>query len=214
MPEFVELPYYKRPDLSPYLIHLTKRSKKSGKSAKENLLNILREGVIHPSSSQWGFIKGNQSATCFMDVPIAALKQVLTTENVESEYPRYEPYGIVISKQYAYQQGARPVLYLSDDELQQLQIPDDQRWRVVKFDASDNEWTGWVHEREWRVPGAFELPRSHGFTAALVKTANQVPGIYEQLLESPTQFASKPHSVIPIQVVCEGLPYLADSPIE
>lgn len=98
MPEFTELPYYKRPDLSPYLVHLTKRNQNTGKSARENLLSILREGVIRPSSSDWGFIKGNQEAACLMDVPISALKHVLTTENVASPYPRYEPYGIVISK--------------------------------------------------------------------------------------------------------------------
>lgn len=208
MPEFTELPYYKRPDLSPYLIHLTKRSKKTGQSAKENLLSILREGIIHPSTSEWGFIKGNQSATCFMDVPISSLKHVLTTENVASPYPRYEPYGIVISKQYAYEQGARPVLYLSKEEMRALDVPEDQLWRVVDFDVSGDDWSGWLHEREWRIPGPFELPQSHTFTAALVKSAVEVPSIREELVRSSSEFSSIPRSVIPVQVVCEGLPWL------
>lgn len=214
MPDFVELPYYKRSDLSPYLIHLTKRNKTTGATAKENLLSILREGTIHPSTSDWGFIKGNQAATCFMDVPISALKQVLTRENVDSEYPRYEPYGIVISKQYAYKHGARPVLYLSQEEMREMSVPDDQLWRVVDFDVSGDEWTGWLHEREWRAPGAFELPRSHTFTAALVKSSAEVPAIREELVRSPGDFASIPRAVLPLQVVCEGLPYLESSEVQ
>lgn len=208
MPEFTELPYYKRPDLSPYLIHLTKRNHKTGTSARDNLMSILREGVIQPSSSRWGFIKGDQEATCLMDVPISALKHVLTTENVASPYPRYEPYGIVISKQYAYKQGARPVLYLSHEEMEALNVPDDQLWRVVHFDVTEEDWAGWLHEREWRCPGPFELPQRHTFTAALVKTASEVPAIRKQLVRHEAEFASVPRSVIPVQVVCEGLPWL------
>lgn len=151
MPELVELPYYKRPDLTPYLIHLTKRS--SGGSALDNLRSILQEGAIRPSSSQRGFIKGNQSATCFMDVPIAALKHVLTEDNVDRSAPRYEPFGIMVGKKYAYEHGARPVLHLSDDELNAMRVPQDQLWRVVKFELEGEDWKSWHHEREWRAPG-------------------------------------------------------------
>lgn len=42
--DFEELPFKVRPDLTPYLIHLTKAH--GGRSAIENLARILRTGVI------------------------------------------------------------------------------------------------------------------------------------------------------------------------
>jgi hypothetical protein len=44
-PEFEGLPFNEHPDLTPYLIHLTKNTLKDDKyTAFENLVNILREG--------------------------------------------------------------------------------------------------------------------------------------------------------------------------
>jgi hypothetical protein len=37
-----------------------------------------------------------------MDIPFQALKYVLTPENADPQKPRYEPYGVVITKGYAY----------------------------------------------------------------------------------------------------------------
>lgn len=90
-------------------------------------------------------------------------------------------------------------------------MPDDQLWRVVHFDVTEEDWTGWLHEREWRCPGPFELPRSHTFTAAPVKTSSEVPAVRRQLVGDEDQFASVPRSVIPVQVVCEGLPWLDEN---
>lgn len=64
-------PLFDRPDLTPCLIHLTKRTR--DKSAFENLLSILQEGQIN-SSGNAGFIKGKITATCFMDMPFKHLK--------------------------------------------------------------------------------------------------------------------------------------------
>ncbi len=47
IPEFNDLPFNERPDLTPYLIHLTRNSFGQNKrSAFENLLMILRDGKI------------------------------------------------------------------------------------------------------------------------------------------------------------------------
>lgn len=117
LPEFEDLPFYDRPDLTPYLVHLTKNSKKEdGFSAFENLVNILEEGKIRGSKSSKGFIKRPRRASCFMDVPFSALKYVLNPRDRDPENPRYEPYGIVVTKKYAHRMGCRPVLYLADDE--------------------------------------------------------------------------------------------------
>jgi hypothetical protein len=47
------------------------------------------------------------------------LKYVLADENAS----RYEPFGLVISKSYAYQHDCRPVCYLSDSEAEEMQVP-------------------------------------------------------------------------------------------
>ena len=203
MPYFDELPFHDRPDLSPYLIHFTKNSKRAdGYTAFGNLCNILETGRIWGSNTSKGFIKGPNKAVCFMDVPFMSLKYIFTEDNTKRDRPRYEPYGVLVSKQYAYSNGARPVLYLSDRETTRLGIPDEELWRVVKLYAdSDGNWICWLQEREWRKKGRFYLPSKS--IAALVKTtkeAQKLTGIIES-----ENYKCKPTSVIPLGVVCQGL---------
>ena len=118
LPQFYELPFNSRPDLTPFLLHFTKHTNaEDGFSSYENLVNILEEGEIWASDTKKGFIKGRIKATCFMDVPFASLKYVLTPENADPQKPRYEPYGLAVTKRYAYKHKCRPVLYLSKAEL-------------------------------------------------------------------------------------------------
>jgi hypothetical protein len=105
-------------------------------------------------------IKGSSSAACFMDVPFASLKYVLTPENTDPQSPRYEPYGIVVTKRYAYDEGCRPVLYLSNNELDDMRIPKSHLWRVVRFEVSRDGWISWLHEREWRCKAVLNCRRS------------------------------------------------------
>src|SRR5665213_1449380 len=117
LPAFEDLPFHERPDLTPYLIHLTKNTRTEDKySALDNLTSILRTVRIDGSNKGKGFIKGPHRAACFMDVPFMALKYVLTKENCSAHNPRYEPYGIFVGKKFAYKTGCRPVLYLSNTE--------------------------------------------------------------------------------------------------
>jgi hypothetical protein len=82
MPEFEDLPFFERPDLSPYLVHLTKNTRADDDySAHNNLVSILMSGKIFGSEKKKGFIKGPNSATCFMDVPFYSLKYILNGEN-------------------------------------------------------------------------------------------------------------------------------------
>lgn len=212
MPHFVEYPYYVRPDLTPYLIHLTKGDPESGITARDRLLQILRDGIIRGSDPDTGHIKGAHPAVCLMDVPFMALKYVLSDANVKRG--RYEPYGLVISKTWAYGSGARPALYLSRDETRDL-IPQDEHWRVVHFDGSDPEdWQGWLHEREWRLKGDLKLPSPHGFTGVLVKSPSECRAIHEASEDDEFPIPSRPRAVIPIQVICQGLPYLDSDDID
>jgi hypothetical protein len=57
-PDFEDLPFFERPDLTPYLIHLTKNTKADDDySAFENLVSILQNGEIWGSKKEKGFIK-------------------------------------------------------------------------------------------------------------------------------------------------------------
>jgi len=204
LPQFDELPFNERPDLSPYLIHLTKNTEATdGFSAYDNLVNILQTGQINGSKPRQGMIKGNHRAACFMDVPFASLKYVLTPDNTDRQKPRYEPYGIAVTKKYAYESGCRPVLYLSNDEVDRLDIPSAELWRVVRFESTRDGWISWVHEREWRSKGHFELsPRPH---AVFVRNTVEAERLTKDLAKNPDDYECRPGSVIPMTVLCQGL---------
>ena len=203
LPQFDELPFNARPDLTPYLIHLTKNTKKDKYSGFDNLVSILQTGEIWGSDSSQGFIKGPNRAACFMDIPFQALKHVLTPENADPQSPRYEPYGVVITKMFAYTHGCRPVLYLSDEETKRLRIPADELWRVVRFDVSKKGWICWLHEREWRCKGSFDLPSK--IQAVLVKNTNDAKHLADRIAKEAKSFKCLPKSIIPLTVVSQGL---------
>jgi len=194
--DYRKLPFWTRPDLTPYLIHLTRT--RGGRSAFENLVKILRTGAIE-GSTRTGFIKGSTPAACFMDVPFHALKAVCTPENAK----RYEPYGVVVTKRTAYDRGARPVLYLSDKEQDRLNLPENELWRVVKLEVSGEGWVSWLHEREWRCPEEFRLPNQ--FVGVIVRSLNEAVGL-RQLLGEEEDFKARPKCILPLEVICQGLP--------
>lgn len=204
LPAFDELPFNARPDLTPYLLHLTKNTKPEDEfSAYDNLVSILKTGKIWGSSSKKGFIKGPSKAACFMDVPFASLKYVLTPENSDPQSPRYEPYGIAVTKRYAYDEGCRPVLYLSDAETTDLQIPRGELWRVVRFEVSKKGWISWLHEREWRCKGNFTLPRAP--QAVFVRNTREAERLTKEIAACKSEFRCRPRAVVPLTVMCQGL---------
>lgn len=134
-----------------------------------------------------------------MDVPFASLKHVCTNKN----RARYEPYGVVVSKGYAYKTGARPVLYLSNEECEALRVPAAEMWRVVRFEVDDDGgWISWLHEREWRCPDEFRLPKT--IKAVVVKSTKDALKLHDRL-HSSDDFACRPSSILPLDVVCQGL---------
>lgn len=206
-PEFEDLPFFERPDLTPYLIHLTKNSRsENGSSAFDNLVNILKHGKVWASTSSQGFIKGPNPATCFMDVPFYALKYILNKKNTDPDNPRYEPFGIFVTKKYAYNHGCRPVLYLSNREVQDLRIPEDELWRVVRFEVSAQGWVSWLHEREWRCKDSFLLPTEP--LGVLVKNTSYIERLKKKIANASNKFQAIPKSIIPLSVLCQGLPQL------
>lgn len=201
------LPFSQRPDLSPFLVHLTKNTAREDEyDAFDNLVSILKTGEVFGSTTKKGFIKGRSRASCFMDVPLSSLKYVLNEANTNPDHPRYEPFGIVVSKKYAYENGCRPVLYLSDTETKALQIPQDELWRVVRLEGVDGFNVNWLHEREWRAKGAFPVPTK--VRAVLVKNTQSAERLHKLIGRERDEFKSVPASIIPLSVLCQGLPYL------
>jgi hypothetical protein len=203
-----DLPFFERPDLSPYLVHLTRSSnEQNGSSAFENLVSILSDGKIEGSTTKKGFIKGNNPATCFMDIPLSSLKYVLNESNTDPANPRYEPYGIVVTKKTAYKKGCRPVIYLSNSEMNQLGIDEDEKWRIVRLENVDGVGINWIHEREWRCKGSFDVPESP--IAVLVKDSDEATRLQKIISKNKRQLTSIPKSIIPLSILCQGLPYMA-----
>jgi hypothetical protein len=200
-PEFEDLPFFERPDLTPYLIHLTKKSKR--RSAFENLVRILGDRKIEGSTKSSGFIQGPNPAVCLMDVPFVSLKYILNKANTGRDRPRYEPFGIFITKKYAYENGCRPVLYLSDEEKREMNIPKNEWWRIVRLEVQKDLWISWLHEREWRCKNNLHIPDEP--IGVLVKSTKYVSMLNKEL---DGKFDSIPRCIIPLTVVCQGLPYL------
>ena len=124
-------------------------------SALDVLCKILKSGIIHGSKKE-GYIKGPNAAVCFSECPLSFIKY-FASDN-EKKGARYRFYGIAISKKAAFENGARPVIYLPDNEGEW--IPMDQKWRHVRFEYGNVDWT---FEREWRKKGDLDLNQLPGF---------------------------------------------------
>jgi hypothetical protein len=142
-----------RGDIVNSLVHLTRE--KGDSSALEVLCQILSDGELIGSSKK-GFIKGPNSAVCFTETPLSSLKHFATKSN-QKEYARYRFYGIALNKEGAFNLGARPVIYLPDNEGDW--IPQEQKWRHVRYEYDKVDWT---HEREWRKKGNLDLTKLVG----------------------------------------------------
>ncbi len=78
----------------------------------------------------------------------------------------------------------------------------------MTLEASKAGWISWLHEREWRCPGHFDLPRlPRTFRAALVKTTADAVRLQAEMEARHGNLLSAPRSIIPLEVVCQGLDY-------
>jgi hypothetical protein len=114
-----------RHDLTDYVVHLTRGTWNNGKpkSGLTVLLDILRAGYVAPSfaprtnrhGGEKPTIQGPYPVVCFTDQPLSAL---LTTLSIAND--RYEGYGIAFFKPFLHNDGARPVLYATEEDLRLL----------------------------------------------------------------------------------------------
>lgn len=112
-----------------------------------------------------GYIRQNNKAVCFQDVPLYSLAENLAYEDevrkkcatIENKVKsRYEAFGLRFNKGILFQKGARPVIYGTKSELDNL--PSDVQWRCVQLDLTNsNSIVDWTHEREWRIAGDLQF---------------------------------------------------------
>jgi len=130
-----------RIDISPYLIHFTKGEDYD--HAFENLLSIISSQTIYGSNN---LIKGSYNCVCFSEAPLECLNNGLINENY---YSKYSPFGVVITKEWLFSLGGRPVIYQGEGEFDQLS--EDLRWRHMTYDPTSNPKIDFTWEREWRI---------------------------------------------------------------
>ncbi|MGH7429143.1 MAG: hypothetical protein ACREJ4_12440, partial [Candidatus Methylomirabilaceae bacterium] len=86
----------------------------------------------------------------------------------KKERPRYEPYGIAVSKARLFAQGGRPVIYDYPDARDTL--PESHRYRFVPYDPLNGIYFTW--ERKWRIK-TDALPLDPKHTLVIVPTADE-----------------------------------------
>lgn len=130
-----------RADISPYLIHFTKGNDLN--DAFANLLSITASQIIYGSNNK---IKGEYNCVCFSESPIESIPQGLINTN---NYSKYSPFGILVSKEWLFYQGGRPVIYQPLEEFELLS--ECVRWRHVTYNPIANQPIDLSWEREWRI---------------------------------------------------------------
>ena len=76
---------------------------------------------------------------------------------------------------------------------------------VRRFEAGDEGWISWLHEREWRCKGNYQLPRN---AAVLVRNSTYVERLHDRIRKASKEFKIHPRAIIPLTILCQGLPQL------
>ncbi len=121
-------------------------SKSMSASAFCNLEKILYDEKLI-GTSNWSH---GENCICFNEAPIQELNSIfslVTIASSEKERPRYEPYGIAVSKKYLFEKGGRPVIYDHPSAFDELSPS--QKYRFVPYDPVNGMDFTW--EREWRI---------------------------------------------------------------
>ncbi len=177
-----------RRDLGNLLFHFTRNRYASGQqrpeaTASQVLREILREGYLRGSDN---LIKGAHKCICFTEAPIseiAALFQLASIAADESERPKYEPYGIAVTKEWLFSFGGRHVIYEPDSEYEKL--PGEFRHRHVRYEP--NEGIDFTWEREWRVK-ADQLPLNPEQTLVVVPTSQEAFDLMFEMAKWEAEF--------------------------
>jgi hypothetical protein len=134
-------------------------------TAGNRLTSILRQGALRGSST-WTY---GLDTVCFTEAPIQEFNAIFELNSIASENrlrPRYEPYGVAVTKAWLYSLGGRPVIYDSPTALEGFPRP--LLYRFCPYDPTSGIDFTW--EREWRVQTRLlQLEPAH--TLVIVPTA-------------------------------------------
>jgi hypothetical protein len=129
-----------RTDVSDFLIHFTRGD---SEEAFGTLRKIIRDRGLLGSSN---CIKGGFSCVCFSEAPPESLPDGLVNPR---NYLKYSPFGVMVQKRWLYSQGGRLVIYQSQTEYEML--PNELRWRHVRYEPDKKPPIDFSWEREWRI---------------------------------------------------------------
>lgn len=146
-------------------------------SASAVLRKILYEGKII-GTSKWTY---GENCICFTEAPIQEFNSIFSLIEIASskeERPRYEPYGIAVSKKWLFQKGGRPVIYDHPKSIEDC--PKSQKYRFVPYDPIQGVDFTW--EREWRIKtDSLELDPKE--TMVIVPTSDEAFEIVYELAD-------------------------------
>ena len=117
MADDIEGLLHRRTDLSTFLVHLTRDTKKY--KARENLLSLLEDRTIRARSALGMAAKlddylkdtiATQRVVCFSETPLE--HSWMMVRDIKGRQQKFKPYGIVFSKSFARRRGCNPVWYL------------------------------------------------------------------------------------------------------
>ena len=131
MSEFLEKAKALRPDISDWVVHFTKGSSAEARGALEG---ILARGL-----------EDRGRGICFTESPIAHFSNLFS---VFEQYrrPMLAPFGVAVKKEWLFQRGGRPVIYLREDERKYL--ADEVTYLFEPYEPGERDFT-WL--REWRA---------------------------------------------------------------
>ncbi|MFG2800595.1 hypothetical protein [Streptomyces pseudovenezuelae] len=142
------------PDLPDTLVHFTGRPRGPNErrdfpptTPEDRLVSILRSGALR-GAAPFGL---DAPVLCFSEVTEEA-RRVMLRDGV-GRGP-YEPWGLVLDRQQLIAARARPVLYVSREERDQMKaaLPRRTYNRCVAYEPDPSRGrSDWLHEREWRI---------------------------------------------------------------
>ena len=182
-----------RSDISDKVIHFTRGA--TYEDALECLLTIVGEGRLIGGN---GMIRGGYRCVCFTEAPLPALAGGFVNP---ASFTRYSPFGLMFDKAWVYAQGGRPVIYQPDGDFNLL--PEDMRWRHVRYDPVGMPPIDFTWEREWRIHTdnlAF-LPTD----AALVVPDEEWESFVRGIWDAQQELQSESYSTLFEQTIVEQL---------
>ncbi|MFB7825334.1 hypothetical protein [Streptomyces hydrogenans] len=143
------------PDLPDTLVHFTGRSRGPKErrdfpptTAEGRLVSILHSGTLR-GAAPFGL---DAPVLCFSEATEEARRVILRDG---AGWGPYEPWGLVLDRQWLIDAGARPVLYVSREEQREMKaaLPRRTYNRCVAYEPAPAQGTrsDWLHEREWRI---------------------------------------------------------------